>query len=56
MQAEPLEPQMPAISSLMSRDSPSMNWKAKLVLLGRRSVREPLTRVKGTSFITRLIR
>ena len=56
VQAEPLDPQMPAISSLMRRDSPSINWKAKFTLPGRRLVREPLILVKGTSSMTRFIR
>ena len=54
--AEPLEPQIPAMSNLISKDSPSINWNAKFTLFGRRLVQEPLTLVNGTSSVTRLIR
>ena len=33
--AEPLEPQIPSISSIISRDSPSMNWNAEIRIVGK---------------------
>lgn len=39
MDADPLDPQIPSMSSMMSKDSPSMNWNAKFALLERRFVR-----------------
>lgn len=31
--AEPEEPQIPAMSNMIKRDSPSINWNEKLALL-----------------------
>ncbi len=36
VQAEPLEAQIPLLSSRIRSDSPSINWKLKLALLGSR--------------------
>ena len=47
---------MPSISSMISRDSPSTNWKLKFALFGRRSVLCPFSLVYGTSASTRSIR
>ncbi len=36
VQADPLDAQIPSISSMISKDSPSINWKLKLTLFGSR--------------------
>ncbi len=51
--ADPLDPQIPFMSSLIRSDSPStMNWKLKFALFGRRSVLCPFRRQYGISFST----
>ena len=40
---------MPSISNMISRDSPSMNWKLKFALFGRRFVLWPFSLVYGIS-------
>ncbi len=42
--ADPLDPQIPFISSMIRSDSPSMNWKLKFALFGRRSALCPFRR------------
>ena len=54
--ADPLDAQIPFISSLIRSDSPSTNWKLKLALFGRRSVLCPFRRQYGISFRTLSIR